>query len=176
MRQTLIIGFFDLLIVLQAFGQVKSKHVDNYTNDIYRFNVKIPDTWRLYGQIKNDTVKHKAIVDWGLPSIYSEIEKTNIENSISITAYHRTDISSLEQLIKFEYLRVNPTKTDLQIDKSNSNARLIYSTSNGLKYQGKSYYVYRNEIGYVITFMATPGTYNKNIKVFEDFYNNIQFK
>ncbi|MDI9310212.1 MAG: hypothetical protein QM535_08350 [Limnohabitans sp.] len=53
---------------------------------------------------------------------------------------------------------------------------MIYTTTpNGLKYQGKSYFVFKNGIGYIITFMATPGTYNKNIKVFEEFYKNVNF-
>lgn len=170
-----------LTLVFQACGQTQTtKPSDNskknkYTNSTYRFTVNIPDNWKLYGQIKNDTVNHKAIADWGLPSTYSELEKTDIENSISIKAYHRTDILSLEQLISFEYLRINPTETALEKDPINSNARIIYSTKNGHKFKGKSYYVFRNNIGYVVTFMATPGTYDKHIKVFENFYSTIKY-
>ncbi len=182
MRKILANTLVGLTLILQAYGQTNSKAQsepivgNTYANEVYRFNATIPDSWKLYGQIKNDTLKHMAIADWGLPKLYSELEKTEIENSISITAYHKPDISSVDKLILAEYLRINPTQTALEVDKSNPNARLIYTTiPNGLKFQGKSYFVFKNGIGYIITFMATPGTYNKNIKVFEEFYNNVKF-
>ena len=166
---------------LQACGQTEqSKQSDNsktkeYKNSIYRFSVDIPDNWKLYGQIINDTIHHKAIADWGLPSIYSDLEKTKIENSISITAYHKTDINSVDQLILAEYLRVDPTKNAMEVDSTTKNARIIYSTINGNNYKGKSYFVFNNDIGYVINFMATPGTFDKNLTVFEAFYKSIRF-
>lgn len=76
--------------MLQAFGQTNSKAnsktvtKNNYVNEVYRLSVSIPENWRLYGQIKNDTLKHMSIVDWRLPKNYSKVEKTEIENSISI--------------------------------------------------------------------------------------------
>jgi hypothetical protein len=182
MRQKLAIIPIGLTLLLHACGKTNSKAQSEniagkvYINEIYRFSATIPDAWTLYGQIKNDRLNHKAIVAWGLPKIYSELEKTEIENSISITAYHKKEINSVDKLILSEYLRINPIETALEIDKSNPNARMIYTTlPSGLKYQGKSYYVFKNELGYVITFMATPGTYDKNIKMFEEFYSNVKF-
>lgn len=182
MKLTLIITLIGLTLMLNACGQTNSKAQSEtiagrtYSNEVYRFSATIPDSWKLYGQIKNDTLKRMAIADWGLPKIYSDVEKTEIENSISITAYHKPDINSVDKLILSEYLKINPTETTLEVDKSSPNARMIYTTTpTGLKFQGKSYYVFKNGIGYVITFMATPGTYDKNIKVFEEFYNNVKF-
>jgi len=182
MKQTLAFTFIGLTLILHACGQISSKTQSvtiagkTYINEVYRFSSTVPDNWKLYGEIQNDTLKNIAIADWGLPKIYSDLEKTEIENSISITAYHKTDINSVDKLILSEYLKINPVETALEVDKSNPNARIIYkTTSTGLKFQGKSYYVFKNEIGYVITFMATPGTYDKNIKVFEEFYTNVKF-
>lgn len=179
MKQIILYTVFYLAFILHACGQnEQSIHPDNskeYKNNIYRFSVDIPSNWKLYGQIINDTVHHKAIADWGLPLIYSELEKTKIENSISITAYHRTNINSVDQLIVAEYLRVDPTENAMEVDSAAKNARIIYSTIHGNKYKGKSYFVFRNEIGYVINFMATPGTYDKNVTVFEAFYKSIKF-
>lgn len=147
-----------------------------YINEIYHFSVAVPENWKLYGQILNDTIKHMAIADWGLPKIYSDIEKTDIENSISIRAYKKTEINSVDKLIQFEYLRINPSTTSLEIDKSNVNARKIYiTTPMGLKYQGKTYFIFKNGIGYIATFMATPGTYEKNIHLFETFFTNVKY-
>ncbi len=146
-----------------------------YKNEKYRFSVIVPEKWKLYGQILDDSKQHKAIADWGLPAIYSELEKTDIENSVSITAYHKPDIRSVQELIAAEYFKRNPVETALEVDSTCTNCRIIYHTQNGLEYKGKSYFVYKNEIGYVIVFMATPGTYDKNLKSFEDFFLNIKF-
>ncbi len=179
MRQIFVTTLISLNTILHVCAQTNPKTPEFekiYVNEIYRFSASIPDSWSLYGQIKDDTINHRAIVGWGLPKIYSELEKTEIENSVSITAYHRTNINSVEKLIQSEYLRINPTETAMEIDKTNPNARMIYTTTaTGLKYQGKSYFVFKNEIGYVITFMATPGTYDKNIKLFEEFYKKVNY-
>jgi len=147
----------------------------NYSNPTYRFSVLVPNDWKLHGELKNDTMQHRAIVDWGLPKIYSDIEKTDIENSISITAYKRTDIKSVDDLILWETSRVNAIMTVLEVDKPSENARIYTTMIRGLKYKGKSYFVFNNGIGYVITFMATPGTFDKNINVFEKFYNLVKY-
>ncbi|MBI3232893.1 MAG: hypothetical protein HYZ42_02440 [Bacteroidetes bacterium] len=182
MNKTISYTFF-ITVIFMLTGAMKSAELHGikqsdtiYKNDLYRFSVSVPSNWKIYGQIKDDKVKHVAIVDWELPKIYSELEQAEIGNSISITAYNRADINSLEKLIASEYLRINPKETSLEKDKSSSNARIIYKTTpNGLKYKGKSYYVFKNGIGYVITFMATPGTYDKNIKVFEAFYLRVKY-
>lgn len=147
-----------------------------YQNDSYHFKVKVPEGWKLYREIRNDSLHNKAIVDWGLPGIYSHIEKTTIENSVSIRAIRRSDISSVEELIRDEYLSINAAETALEADSSDVHARIVYSTIHGLAYKGKEFFVYRNAIGYVITFMATPGTFDKNIGVFNQFYKGIEFE
>ncbi len=164
--------FFILLVrigLLQVHGQSHE-----YVNNLYRFSVVIPDNWKLYGQVLNDTIRHRAIVDWGIPPIYSEIEKTEIENSISITAYKKDSIRTVDQLIATEYLRLDPTKYSMETDSATENTRIIYATLNGLNYKGKSYFVFKNGIGYVINFMATPGTFDKNLPVFEKLRTSIR--
>ena len=146
-----------------------------YVNNFYRFSVAVPDNWKLYGQVLNDTVKHRAIADWGLPPVFSEMENAEIENSISITAYRSGKISSVDELIQAEYLRVDPTKYVMQPDSMAKNARLIYGTIDGRHYKGKTYFVFKNGIGYVVNFMATPGTFDKNLPVFEKFAKTINF-
>ncbi len=159
-----------LTFICQAHGQNQE-----YKNDFYRFKVEVPKDWELYGQIINDTIQQKAIADWGLPLIYSELEKTDIENAISITAYKRSHYKSWGDVMMNEVFRKDPTHTDMAPDSVSENARIIYHDNNGLEYKGKSYFVYKNGIGYIINFMATPGTYDKNIKVFEEFYTKINF-
>ncbi|NID09535.1 hypothetical protein [Fibrivirga algicola] len=181
MKKTMLCALVSCAFFFQACGQGQPKNQvsinesKEYANISYRFSVETPNDWKLYRKIINDTVNQKSTVDWGLPVVYSELEKTTIENSISITAYRRKDINSVSQLILAEYLRVDPTKHALEIDSTSENARLIYSTVNKNKYKGKSYFVFNNGIGYVVNFMATPGTYDKNIAKFEAFYKRIKF-
>jgi hypothetical protein len=160
------------LFFLIAFGQEEMKE---YKNETFRFSVEVPVTWRLHEETGFDAKKFKSIIDWGLPKVYSELENCKIENAISITAYVKMGDCSVNQLMKIEYLRIDPGNTALEVDSSCSNARMIYQTKNGLNYKGKSYFICNNDIGYVITFMATPGTYDININVFEEFYKRIKY-
>jgi hypothetical protein len=167
---------FSLIILSNAFGQTKGIIAHEYKNDIYKFTVKIPGDWKLYGQIQNDTSQHRAIADWGLPLTHSELENADIENSISITAYKRTGINSLARLIDFDKKRANPATTSFETNDTNDNSRIINTTTNGLKYKGKSYYIFKNGIGYVVNFTATPGTFEKNIALFERFYKSVKYE
>ncbi len=143
-----------------------------YENVDYFFKVSIPIDWKIYREIKNDTLRKSAFIDWGIPKIYSEIENAEIENSVSIKAFNSESIKNVQDLIKNEYLRIDPTTTALEAEKGiGENARIIYHDApNGIKYKGKSYFKYQNGLSYIITFMATPGTYNKNLEMFEQFY------
>jgi hypothetical protein len=79
-----------LITLLVLFGTITHGLGQTiYENNSYRFRAKIPIDWTLYGEIKNDTVKNYSIVGWGLPKVYSDLEKTEIENAISITGYKR---------------------------------------------------------------------------------------
>jgi hypothetical protein len=175
MKKTILVIFVGLVIILKAFGQANTIKSSEYKNTTYRFSLKIPGTWKLYGEIPDDKIEHKAIADWGLPLVFSALEKTDIENSISITAYKKADIKSVHQLIIMEAARTDPATNIMKQDSTSENARIIFRTDRGLKYKGKSYFVFKNNIGYVINFMATPGTYQKNLPAFETFYRNIKF-
>ena len=185
MKKIWIIAFIGLTIIAQAYGQSNTTEQANekpgiiYENTVYRFKATIPGSWRLHGHVINDTRYNMAIADWGLPKVYSEVEKTEIENSISIVAYRRKEINSVDRLIQFEYERYkgnSPTsKIILEEDKTNRNARILNITrSTGIQFKGKWYIYFQNDIGYVIAFMATPGTYEKNLKVFEEFHENVE--
>jgi hypothetical protein len=167
--------FICLIIVLRAFGQTDTIKSSEYKNATYRFSLKVPGNWKLYGEIPDDKIKHQAIADWGLPPIFSDLEKTDIENSVSITAYKKANIKSVHQLISMEAARTNPATNIMKQDSTSENARIIFRTDRGLKYKGKSYFIFKNDIGYVINFMATPGTYAKNLPAFEAFYKNVKF-
>ena len=166
-----------LLFIFISHESFCQKNVNNYSNSIFGYEVSVPKDWNVYREVRNDDVKQRTLIDWGLPKIYSEIEDTEIENSVSIRAFKNKDIKSLNELIQNEYLRIDPTTTALEIEeKTNVKSRIIYHDSNGLKFKGKCYFEFNNGISYVITFMATPGTYDKNIVKFEEFYSKFSLK
>lgn len=166
---------FQNCICAQPVKDPELTRTSKYKNELYRFSAVIPETWKLYGEIKNDTIDHHAIVGWELPSVYSEREQKDIQNSVSVTAYRIPAVKSVKDLMVLEEMRMGNTIIRMEADPANNSARIIYYSANGLHYKGKSYYVYRKKIGYVITFMATEGTYDKNLPVFEAFNKKLKF-
>ncbi len=147
-----------------------------YTNEKYGFSAIVSKDWLIYAEIKDDAENHMAILDWGLPKIYSDVEKQNIENAVSITAYQRSDIKNIDDLMKFEFDRISSvmvSKTKLN-DNSNTSYEII-SKRNNQSYKTKSTFIFKNNIGYVLIFTATPGTYEKNLPKFNDFITHVVF-
>ncbi|MFA7492777.1 MAG: hypothetical protein WCZ43_04595 [Proteiniphilum sp.] len=187
MKRIFVLALLGLGLMTQTHGQTAKKQNENkvgktYKNELFRFSATVPDSWRLYGQIVNDTIHHMAIADWGLPLVYSELEKVEIENSVSIVAYKRKEINSVEELSLFEYARYmgNSNRGDeivMEVDQVNPDARFLHITkTTGVKFRAKQYLVFKDNTGYVVTFMATPGTYDKNLNAFEEFYKNVRFE
>jgi hypothetical protein len=175
MRHIYVLTFLFQILTSGSFGQTGDSQTVEYKNLLFRFSVDIPINWKLYGQVTNDTINHRAIVDWGIPLVYSELEKSDIENSISITAYRKAEIQNIDQLFLFERQRTKHLTDSVQFDKNDKNGRIIYSTINGLNYKSKLYFIIKNGIGYILTFTATPGTYDKNIELFERFSRKVKF-
>ncbi|MBL4656940.1 MAG: hypothetical protein JKX73_02990 [Flavobacteriales bacterium] len=164
-----------LLTVLTAtintlYGQSK------YQNDKYGFSGQVPDDWHVYAEIKDDPANKKAIIDWGLPKVYSKLEKTSIENAVSITAYKKPDIKTIDDLIKFEFERIGHVLVSKELnDTIQRPSYVVITLRNGLNYKSKVAFVFQNNIGYVLSFTATPGTYDLNISKFDSFVNDLQF-
>jgi hypothetical protein len=160
-----------IAITLNVFGQ------KTYRNDMYGFSGVVPDDWKIYAEIKNDPSELKAIIDWGLPQVYSELEKASIENAVSITAYKKAaDIKNLNDLIKFEFQRIAYTLVTKEVLKGSTyTSYVVITLRDGLIYKTNVSFVFKNNIGYVIAFTATPGTYDKNLAKFEAFVKGIVF-
>ncbi|PQB05783.1 hypothetical protein [Aureitalea marina] len=164
-----------LLLVLFPFilfGQ--NDELVEYSNELYKYQVAIPSDWSVYYENKNDTIRKLSIISWGLPKIQDTILNQEVENSISIKAYNRPSISSLSDLQLNERLRVDPVKTAMVWDEDGGGFQRIYHSDNGIEYYGKTFYEFKNGIGYIITFMATEGTYDKNVSKFDSFYEQFR--
>lgn len=158
-----------LITISILFGQTK------FQNDLYGFGGQVPDDWHVYGEIKDDVINKRAIIDWGLPKVYSELEKTTIENSVSITAYKRPSLKTIEDLTKIEFGRVaNVLVSKELIDSTSYTSYLVFTVRNGLKFKSKLTFVFKNDVGYVLNFTATPGTYDINLLKFDNFVKSLQ--
>lgn len=146
-----------------------------FQNAAYGYSGEVPAEWKVYAEIKDDPENHASIIDWGLPKVFSKLEKTNIENAISITAYNRPEIKNIDDLVKFEFERVG----DIVESKKKSMemsylAYTVISNRNGHQYKGKTAFAYKNGIGYVFIFTATPGTFDVNLPKFQAFLQSIE--
>ncbi len=161
---------FLLVTINLVSGQTK------YQNEKYGFSGKTPDDWHIYAEIKDDSANKIAIIDWGLPKVFSESENTYIENAISIIAYKRSDIKNIDDLIKLEFERISDILESKEIIDSNPYTSFITITEiNGLKYKSKVSFVFQNSIGYVLNFVATLGTFDINVFKFDSFIQDIRF-
>jgi hypothetical protein len=146
-----------------------------YRNDQYGFEGQVPDDWIVYSEITDDLTDKRALIDWGLPKVYSKLEKAEIENAVAITAYKRTDIQNIDDLIKVEFDRVKHMLISKSpVDSIPFQSYVLITSQNGLRYKSQVVFMYKNDIGYVITFTATPGTYDANLSRFKDFLKGIQ--
>jgi hypothetical protein len=144
-----------------------------YENSRFKFKAPIPEDWRFH-QEKTDSLNF-TIVAWGLPKVYSEIEKQEVENAVSITALKNRTIKSIDDVINAEFRR---TKNMLimnrfKIDSIEHTCYITNTISGTTSYISQQYFIFKNGIGYIITFTATLGTYEINMFKFEEFYKTV---
>jgi len=168
-RKTIL--FIALLSITSAFfAQV------SYQNDSYGFEAQVPEDWHVYAEIKDDQANKVALINWGLPKVYSELENASIENAVSVVAYKRSNIKNTDDLINLELERTKDILESKERIQSSSNvAYIMTAVINGLTYKSKVTFVFKNDIGYVITFTATPGTYDMNLGKYDDFRKELTF-
>lgn len=159
-----------ILISITSFGQ------NLYQNELYGFSCKVPTDWSIYSEMKNDKINQNSIIDWGLPKVYSELEKTTIENAVTITAYKRSEINSIEKLITLEFKRMKNNLIEKNIVEGTKNITYnVLTKINGLFYKSQIVFIFENNIGYILNFTATKGTFDININKFLDFQKEITF-
>ncbi|NIS17405.1 MAG: hypothetical protein GWN00_33465, partial [Aliifodinibius sp.] len=161
------------LILVSAIANLNADSI--YKSDEYGFSVKVPDDWRIHAEM-NDPDEGRMIIDWGMPKVYSELEKTEIENAVSITAYKREEIKDIEDLMEFDFKRVEDiTLAKSPVESMPGVSYQILTQQNMQTYSTNAVYYYENGIGYVIAFTATIGTYDMNHPQFRDFIKTIEF-
>lgn len=165
-----------LQLIILTLISINSIAQTLYQNEFFGFSCKVPTDWTIYSEMKNDKVNHNSIIDWGLPKVYSELEKTNIENAVTITAYKRSEINSIEKLIEYEFDRIKNNLVEKNKVEGTKNITYnVLTKINGLIYKSQLTFIFENNIGYILNFTATKGTFDINIKKFLEFQNGITF-
>lgn len=159
-----------LIISNNCFGQTL------YENQQYGYSCKVPTDWTVYSEMKNDKINQNSIIDWGLPKVYSQLEKTEIENAVTITAYKRNELNSIEKLITLEFNRMkNNLIEKSKVEGTKNITYNVLTKINGLIYKSQLTFVFENNIGYILNFTATKGTFDININKFIEFQKGISF-
>lgn len=162
-----------ILLLLAAYHGVLGQ--TTFKNNKFKFQASIPDDWILRQEIKADSLNF-TIVGWGLPKVYTEIDKHEVENAVSITALEHGKIKNLDDLVKAEFNRVKHIGTILnqvQIDSVEHTAYITNTLIKNVSYVSQQYFIFKNGIGYIITFTATVGTFTINLPKFEEFYKTV---
>jgi hypothetical protein len=165
---------FLVAVSVLTVSPLRSQHT--YTNTAYGFSAEVPDNWHIYAEIKNDRFNNRAIIDWGLPEVFSKLEGGNIENAVTITAYRRDDIHNVTDLMHLEFERIkNILVSKEQISTEPYISYLLTTSINGLLYKTKTAFTYTNGIGYIFVFTSTPGTYDINLPQFDTLLRHVRF-
>ena len=144
-----------------------------YSKPEFGFVAAISDDWRIHAERKEEK---KFIVSFGLPAVWSDLEKQNIENAVSVTVYRDSEIDSLTEVVELEAKRVADILVSRQEVPSNLGKRFVEVTRiRGLEYKSLTTCHFANGLGYVIAFTATRGTYDTNIGKFLSFLAALSF-
>lgn len=147
-----------------------------YENELFGFRVEESPDWKLYGEEKYNRKLGRAIVDYGLPLVWSELEQQHIENAVSIRAYIRPDIRNLDQMVAFEKRRISDILVSIEeVPSVEGKAFITVTKIKGLEYKSKSTILYLNDCGYVVAFTATHGTFDQNMEKYRNFIDRITF-
>lgn len=140
----------------------------------YGVVAQISDSWQSYRYRDQDG---HYIQSFGMPKTWSESEKANISNAVAVVAIHREDIDSIDSLIQFEKKRLNDVLVSHEEIDSADEGKVFRCVTEikGFRYQSQSHYQFKNDVGYVFSFTATEGTFDKNLPKFKEFLETIKY-
>lgn len=158
-------------IVLLLCGASCCASAADFVRPRFGFVAHAPDDWKVFGERERPG---QMLLDFGLPKIWSEVEKQDIENSVFILA--RRDARSLEDLISDEDERVANIRLSKEaVPVKTGKAFVVVTKTDGLEYKTLSTYRFENGVGYVIGFTATQGTFERNLPKYQAFVEKLEF-
>jgi hypothetical protein len=167
------LAFLTPVIIILFLGSfVFADDPKTYISHDFKFSFMIPSEWKLYGEQKGES---GLIVGYSLPPIWSDLEKENIENAVDIIASRRSGFQNLEQLIVMDKAQKSEWELSREeVPSALGRAFTIITRRDGNKYKSRTTYRYANGIGYMISFTATEGTFDKNLHQYAGFLRTFQ--
>jgi hypothetical protein len=166
-----------LAVALLFFSSVVVSEVcaETLVDDNLGFSAQIPTDWQFHRSGRPPGTG-RFVYQYGLPKTWSEVEKQEIENSVAITIYDG-DFESLKAVQELEDARTADITltTKVVLSSDDSLLRERKSLIGGLEYRVREKLVVHNKRGYVLSFTATPGTYDKNLHRFMEFTDSFRF-
>jgi len=143
----------------------------DFARPTFGFVAHAPDDWKVFGERERPG---QMLLDFGLPEIWSDVEKQNIENSVYIFA--RRDVKSMEALISDEDERVAAVGISKEpFPAAAGKAFVRLSKIDGLEYKTLTTFRFENGVGYMIGFTATHGTFDRNLAKYQAFLEKLEF-
>lgn len=136
--------------------------------------MEVPENWTLVAKVQFERL-NRFIYDFGLPKVWSEKERQEIENAVTLAILDQP-CQSLSDLVQIEDQRVQDILLEqqyLETDRSDK-ARKQTVAINGLKYVSRVDFLLRNGTGYVVAFTATEGTYDRNLPLYLNFLKTLK--
>jgi len=166
-------SLLDATSVKKIYMSLNNSYI-TYENRVANFKISYPVEFILYNE--NPTDKYgNAITLMVETSMTKGLHEDTFRNSISITAQPIKNIDR-ENIIKRIIERIGKYNGErISLIK---NAKSVYVSSNlgrEDEYKGIITSFQNNAYFFIITYMATNSTYNKNLKYFVDFENSFKF-
>ncbi|NRA10883.1 MAG: hypothetical protein HRT57_02880 [Crocinitomicaceae bacterium] len=111
-------------------------------------------------------------IDWSIPAVVSNVSGREIRNTIGISSIKGD--GTAEELMNWNIGKMQGTVEEVKENRDELSVTIKFEQDDKM-YWGKSYYVTKDGMGYMITFVSTPETFDKNLKVFESFKSRIKF-
>ena len=172
MRTSIILLVAVILFFCPA-SKADEEQIQVYSLPAFGYRAQVSADWTIHREEKLELV---ARVSFGLPRVWSDLEGQEIENAVSITAYRRFDITTLQEVIQCELDRIRDILvSSKEVELKQGPALLTETEVRGIKYRSLTTFGLRNGIAYVIGFTSTPGTYDRNVNKFKDFIQRVEF-
>ncbi len=139
------------------------------------YRVRLPRDWTHVGDRSEDRPNGLTDVTvFSLPKVWSDLERQSIANAVSITSVHRFVSDLGTRAFEIEYSAVTRDIPQTPVSDAPRSALRDTMTWDGLPYEVQVEFVVRDRMGYVLSFIATPGTFDINYPKFRAFSDSFE--